>query len=47
VPLRSLPRPGRNALRFRLERRDGEHRVRVSSASIVVERDVSSLHPRP
>ena len=47
VPLRSLPRPGRNALRFRLERRDGEHRVRVSCASIVVERDVSSQHPRP
>jgi hypothetical protein len=46
VPLEDLPRPGRNDLRFKLAQRAGDHRVRVSCASIVIEREVSSRQPR-
>ena len=42
IRLRHLPPPGNSVLRFRLDKRDGEHRLRVSCATIVIERELTA-----
>jgi hypothetical protein len=38
LPLKSLPKPGENQLIFTLKSRDGDHRIRVSTAALIIEK---------